>query len=87
MMSRMRLTGSSLREYQHVKNGIVNGITHGISTNTAAGFTRVAMMYLYTMWDTRSARPEWFGATKSNYEPPEMTNASLIVSNTLSRSV
>lgn len=28
---------------------LMNAITHGISISTAAGFTRVAMMYLYTV--------------------------------------
>jgi len=47
----MELTMSSLRKYQDVEIGIMNAITHGGSSIIANGFTRLAMMYLYTRWD------------------------------------
>ena len=54
--SRMELTLSSLREYQDVKIGImpVKAITYGISVCIANGSTKIARIYLYTAWDTRS---------------------------------
>ena len=54
--SRMELTLSSLREYQDVKIVImrVKAITYGITVCIADGSTKIARIYLYTVWDTRS---------------------------------
>ena len=68
-------------------DGTTNAITYGVSSNIASGFSKVAMIYLYTMCDRRWAKKWWLNVCMSRHEPPAITKDSLIVSNALSRSV